>query len=117
MAFIDSCSGCCVGVVGGTYIGGGGCIRERNVALFLSLSSSDDSPSVGRHRHCACHPALAVVAGMGYLLAGMVDARWLIGEFCSCRFLESQLTAKVSCRWVQVALALVLLAAGINVTI
>jgi len=60
---------------------------------------------------------LAVVAGMGYLFAGMVDARTLIGEFCSCRFLESQLTAKVSCRWVQVALALVLLAAGINVTI
>ena len=63
---------------------------------------------------------LAVVAGLGYLLAGMVDwwmlASLLLGSIPTV-LLGSLLAGKFSGRWIQVALALVLAAAGIKVLI
>jgi uncharacterized membrane protein YfcA len=63
---------------------------------------------------------LAVVAGLGYLLAGMVDwwmlASLLVGSIPTV-LLGSLLAGKFSERWIQVALALVLLAAGAKVLI
>lgn len=61
---------------------------------------------------------LAVVAGLGYLLAGMVDG-WmlvslLIGSIPTV-LLGSMLAGKISGRWIQITLAIVLLAAGIKV--
>jgi uncharacterized membrane protein YfcA len=61
---------------------------------------------------------LAVVAGLGYLFAGMVD--WsmlfslLVGSIPTV-ILGSMLAGKISGRWVQVALALVLVVAGVRV--
>lgn len=61
---------------------------------------------------------LAVVAGLGYLFAGMVDwwmlASLLVGSIPTV-LLGSLLAGKVSGRWIQIALALVLLAAGVKV--
>jgi hypothetical protein len=63
---------------------------------------------------------LAVVAGTGYLLVGMVD--WpmllslLVGSIPAV-WLGSKLSARMSGRWLQVALALVLLMAGGKVLI
>lgn len=61
---------------------------------------------------------LAVVAGLGYLFAGMVDwwmlASLLVGSIPTV-LLGSLLAGKFSGRGIQIALALVLLAAGIKV--
>jgi uncharacterized membrane protein YfcA len=61
---------------------------------------------------------LAVVAGLGYLFAGMVDwwmlASLLVGSIPAV-LLGSMLAGKVPGRWIQIALALVLMAAGIRV--
>lgn len=61
---------------------------------------------------------LAVVAGLGYLFAGMVDwwmlASLLVGSIPTV-LLGSLMAGKVSGRWIQIALALVLLAAGVKV--
>lgn len=61
---------------------------------------------------------LAVVAGLGYLLAGMVDwwmlASLLLGSIPTVVF-GSMLAGKISGRWIQIALALVLMAAGLKV--
>jgi uncharacterized membrane protein YfcA len=61
---------------------------------------------------------LAMVAGLGYLFAGMVNwwvlASLLVGSIPSV-FLGSMLAGKISGRWIQVALALVLIMAGIKV--
>lgn len=61
---------------------------------------------------------LAVLAGLGYLIAGLVDwwmlASLLAGSIPSV-LLGSMLATKIYGRAVQIALALVLLAAGINV--
>jgi uncharacterized membrane protein YfcA len=63
---------------------------------------------------------LAAVAGLGYLLADMVDwwmlASLLVGSIPTV-LIGSMLTGKFSGRWIQVALALVLLAAGTKVLI
>ena len=62
---------------------------------------------------------LAVVSGTGYLFAGLVDWWMLAGLLAGsvpAVFLGSLLAARVSGRWVQLALALVLLVAGIKVT-
>jgi uncharacterized membrane protein YfcA len=63
---------------------------------------------------------LAVVAGLGYLFAGMVDwwmlASLLVGSIPTV-LIGSMLAGKFSVRWIQVALALVLLAAGAKVLI
>jgi uncharacterized membrane protein YfcA len=63
---------------------------------------------------------LAVVAGLGYLFAGMVDwwmlASLLIGSIPTV-LLGSLLAGKVSGRVIQIALAIVLLAAGIKVLV
>lgn len=63
---------------------------------------------------------LAVVAGLGYLFAGMVDWRMLasllVGSIPTV-LLGSLMAGKVSGRWIQIALALVLLAAGVKVLI
>ncbi len=61
---------------------------------------------------------LAVVAGLGYLFAGMVDwwmlASLLVGSIPAV-LLGSMLAGKIPGRWIQIALALVLMAAGIKV--
>ena len=61
---------------------------------------------------------LAVVAGLGYLFAGMVDwwmlASLLVGSIPAV-LLGSLLAGKISGRWIQIALALVLMAAGVKV--
>jgi uncharacterized membrane protein YfcA len=58
------------------------------------------------------------MAGMGYLFAGMVDgwmlASLLIGSIPAV-MLGSLLAGKITGRWLQIALALVLLAAGVKV--
>jgi hypothetical protein len=63
---------------------------------------------------------LAVVAGMGYLLAGMVDwnmlASLLLGSIPTV-LLGSLLAGKISGRWIQIALALVLIAGGVKVLV
>jgi hypothetical protein len=63
---------------------------------------------------------LAVIAGMGYLFAGMVD-KWmlvslLVGSIPTV-LLGSLLAGKISGRWIQITLALVLMAAGSKVLI
>lgn len=61
---------------------------------------------------------LAVVAGLGYLFAGMVDW-WMLASLLSGSIpavvLGSLMAKKISGRWLQIALALVLLLAGIKV--
>ena len=61
---------------------------------------------------------LAVVAGLGYLFAGMVDwwmlASLLVGSIPAVRF-GSMLAGKIPGRWIQIALALVLMSAGVKV--
>ena len=61
---------------------------------------------------------LAVVAGLGYLLAGMVDwwmlASLLVGSIPTV-LLGSLLAGKIPGRGIQIALALVLVAAGVKV--
>lgn len=61
---------------------------------------------------------LAVVAGMGYLLAGMVDW-WMLASLLAgsipAVLLGSLLAGKITGRNIQVALALVLIAAGVKV--
>ena len=63
---------------------------------------------------------LAMVAGLGYLFAGMVDWSMLIsllaGSIPSI-VISSLLASKFSSRWIRIALALVLIAAGIKVLI
>lgn len=63
---------------------------------------------------------LAVVAGLGYLFAGMVDwwmlASLLLGSIPTV-LAGSLMAGKIPGRWIQVALAVVLLAAGIKVLI
>lgn len=61
---------------------------------------------------------LAVVAGVGYLFAGMVDGRMLLSLLVGsipAVIVGSLMAGKVPGRWLQVALALVLLAAGYKV--
>lgn len=63
---------------------------------------------------------LAVVAGLGYLFAGMVDWRMLVSLLAGsipAVLLGSMLVGKIPGRGVQVALALVLLAAGVKVLV
>jgi uncharacterized protein len=61
---------------------------------------------------------LAVVAGLGYLFAGMVDwwmlASLLVGSI-PIVIIGSLLASSISGRWIQIALALVLIAAGVKV--
>ena len=63
---------------------------------------------------------LAVVAGLGYLFAGIVDwwmlASLLVGSIPTV-LIGSMLAGRFSGRWIQIALALVLLAAGTKVLI
>jgi uncharacterized membrane protein YfcA len=63
---------------------------------------------------------LAAVAGIGYLFAGMVDLRMLssllVGSVPAV-LLGSLLAGKISGRWVQLALAMVLMAAGLKVMV
>jgi uncharacterized membrane protein YfcA len=61
---------------------------------------------------------LAVVAGLGYLFAGMVD--WamlasLLASYIPTVLLGSLLASRIPGRWIQIALALVLIAAGLKV--
>lgn len=61
---------------------------------------------------------LAVVAGTGYLLVGMVDWPMLLSLLAGsipAVWLGSKLSAQLSGRWLQVALAVVLCAAGVKV--
>lgn len=58
---------------------------------------------------------LAVVAGLGYLFAGMVDGWMLISLLLGsvpAVLLGSLLAGKITGRWIQIVLAIVLLAAG-----
>lgn len=61
---------------------------------------------------------LAIVAGLGYLYAGMVDwwmlASLLVGSIPAV-LLGSLLAGKIAGRWIQISLALVLMMAGIKV--
>lgn len=63
---------------------------------------------------------LAVVAGLGYLFAGMVDW-WMLGSLLMgsipAVLLGSMLGGKISGRWIQIVLAVVLLAAGVKVLV
>lgn len=63
---------------------------------------------------------LAVVAGLGYLFTGMVDwwmlVSLLLGSIPAV-LLGSLLAVKVSGRWIQIGLALVLLVAGVKVLV
>lgn len=63
---------------------------------------------------------LAVVAGLGYLFAGMVAwnmlASLLVGSILAVQ-LGSRLAGNISSRTVQLALALVLLAAGVKIVV
>jgi uncharacterized membrane protein YfcA len=61
---------------------------------------------------------LAAVAGLGYLFAGMVDGPMLVSLLAGsipAVLLGSLLAGKISARWIQIALALVLIAASIKV--
>jgi len=61
---------------------------------------------------------LAVVAGLGYLFAGMVDWWMLVSLLLGsvpAVLLGSLLAGKVSGRWIQIGLALVLIVAGVKV--
>lgn len=61
---------------------------------------------------------LAVVAGLGYLFAGMVDGWMLISLLLGsvpAVLLGSLLAGKITGRWIQIGLALVLMVAGIKV--
>ncbi len=63
---------------------------------------------------------LAMVAGTGYLFAGMVDWLMLLSLLAGsvpAVILSSLLARKVTGRWIQIALALVLIAAGIKFVI
>lgn len=63
---------------------------------------------------------LAVVAGIGYLFAGMVDWAMLVGLLIGsipAVLLGSFLAGNVSGRWVQIALSMVLIAAGLKVLV
>ena len=60
---------------------------------------------------------LALIAGTGYLFAGMVDGRMLISLLCGsipATIVGSLLARRFSSRWLQVSLAFVLLAVGIK---
>ena len=60
---------------------------------------------------------LALIAGTGYLLAGMVDGRMLISLLCGsipATIVGSLLARRFSSRWLQVALAVVLLAVAVK---
>ena len=63
---------------------------------------------------------LAVMAGLGYLFAGMVDgwmlASLLVGSIPAV-ISGSLLAGKITGRWLQIALALVLMAAGVKVLV
>lgn len=61
---------------------------------------------------------LAVVAGLGYLFAGMVDGWMLISLLLGSVptvLLGSLLAGKITGRWIQIGLALVLMVAGVKV--
>ena len=61
---------------------------------------------------------LAVIAGMGYLFAGMVDWKMLLSLLAGSIptvILGSLLAGKFSGRWLQIALAVVLFVAGLKV--
>ncbi|MDR8017894.1 sulfite exporter TauE/SafE family protein [Ectopseudomonas guguanensis] len=61
---------------------------------------------------------LAVVAGLGYLFAGMVDGWMLISLLLGsvpAVLLGSLLAGKITGRWIQIALSLVLMVAGVKV--
>ena len=61
---------------------------------------------------------LAVVAGLGYLFAGMVDGWMLISLLLGsvpAVLLGSLLAGKITGRWIQIGLALVLMVAGVKV--
>ncbi len=61
---------------------------------------------------------LAAVAGVGYLFAGMVDGRMLASLLAGsipAVLLGSLLAGRASGRWIQIALALALMAAGLKV--
>lgn len=63
---------------------------------------------------------LAVVAGLSYLLAGMVDWRMLVSLLAGsipAVIIGSLLAGKFAARWIQVALAFVLLLAGLKTLI
>ena len=63
---------------------------------------------------------LAVVAGLGYLFAGLVDGRMLMSLLTGsipAVILGSLLAGKLPGRWIQIALAIVLMAAGVNILI
>ena len=60
---------------------------------------------------------LALIAGTGYLLAGMVDGRMLLSLLCGsipATIVGSLLARRFSSRWLQVSLAFVLVAVGIK---
>ena len=60
---------------------------------------------------------LALIAGTGYLFAGMVDSRMLLSLLCGsipATIVGSLLARRFSSRWLQVALAFVLVAVGIK---
>lgn len=61
---------------------------------------------------------LAVVAGLGYLFAGMVDW-WMLASLLAgsipAVILGSRLSGSISGRWIQITLALVLMVAGVKV--
>jgi uncharacterized protein len=61
---------------------------------------------------------LAVIAGLGYLIAGMVNWQMLLSLLVGsipAVLLGSLLAGKFSGRWLQIALAIVLMVAGIKV--
>jgi len=60
---------------------------------------------------------LALIAGTGYLFAGMVDSRMLLSLLCGsipATIVGSLLARRFSSRWLQAALAIVLLAVGMK---
>lgn len=61
---------------------------------------------------------LAVIAGLGYLFAGLVDG-WMLANLLTgsvpAVLLGSLLAGKIPGRWIRIALALVLIAAGLKV--
>jgi uncharacterized membrane protein YfcA len=63
---------------------------------------------------------LAVVAGLGYLFAGLVDwwmlASLLVGSIPAVLF-GSVTAGKISGRWVQIALAIILIMAGLKILV
>lgn len=63
---------------------------------------------------------LAIVAGLGYLLAGMVDWRMLLSLLAGsvpAVIVGGALNSRITGRWIQVALAFVLAAAGFKVLV